>query len=66
MQGETERENLSFKVECSWCGQVIRLNNDKDSHGMCLKCYGRMLGEHEHSPELNDSLSWGGNNRSER
>jgi len=51
-----EQENLNFKVECTWCGSIIRRSNVKDSRGMCLKCYARMLSdhgrplEHEHAP----------------
>jgi len=66
MQNESRREDLSFKVECSWCGRVIRRNNTKDSHGMCLKCYARMLGEHGHSHEFDNSLRWARSNGSER
>ena len=42
MNGETSREDLNFKVECSWRGRVIRRTGVKDSHGMCLQCYARM------------------------
>ena len=40
-----------FKVVCNWCGIVIRRNSAKESRGMCLKCYARMLGEHGHAHE---------------
>jgi hypothetical protein len=41
-----EQQGLIFKVECTWCGAIIRRSNVKDSRGMCLKCYARMLSEH--------------------
>jgi len=41
-----EQTVLNFKVECTWCGTIIRRTNVKDSRGMCLKCYARMLSEH--------------------
>ena len=66
MYGETRREDFRFKVECSWCGKVIRRNNEKDSHGMCLKCYARMLGEHGHSHESDNTLRWARSQGSER
>ncbi|HEY0547817.1 MAG TPA: hypothetical protein VGC91_20730 [Pyrinomonadaceae bacterium] len=44
-------QESNFKVVCSWCGVIIRRNSAKDSRGMCLKCYARMLGEHGHSHE---------------
>ncbi|HMF55352.1 MAG TPA: hypothetical protein VK619_03245 [Pyrinomonadaceae bacterium] len=37
---------LKYRVECAWCGIIIRRTNSKNSRGMCLKCYARMLGEH--------------------
>jgi hypothetical protein len=66
MSREAEREELRFKVECTWCGQIIRRNDAKDSHGMCLKCYARMLGEHGHSHERETPLHWARGHGSER
>lgn len=66
MFGETRREDLKFKVECSWCGTIIRRTNVKDSHGMCLKCYARMLGEHGHTHEFNHAPRGVRGNGSER
>ena len=66
MYGETRPEDLRFKVECAWCGEVIRRYNVKDAQGMCLKCYARMIGEHGRPAEFNDAPQWPGNNRSER
>ncbi|MDQ3805365.1 MAG: hypothetical protein M3416_16235 [Acidobacteriota bacterium] len=31
---------------CTWCGALIRHNHVKDSRGMCLECYARLLNEH--------------------
>lgn len=42
-------QNLSnYREVCTWCGVVIRHNNVKESFGMCLPCYARMLREHTH------------------
>jgi len=65
MYGERGREEFNFKVECSWCGKIIRRTSTKDSHGMCLKCYARMLGEHGHLPESGDALKWARSSGSE-
>ena len=46
MKSKTSRENSEFKVTCTWCGGLIRHSNVKDSRGMCLICYARMLNEH--------------------
>ncbi|MDT5063426.1 MAG: hypothetical protein QOH63_3885 [Acidobacteriota bacterium] len=67
MDREAGNEDLKFKVECYWCGNIIRRTNTKDSHGMCLKCYARMLGEMGHAHEREDTLRWArGRNSSER
>jgi hypothetical protein len=58
MNREVGRERLTFKVECTWCGAVIRRNSVKDSRGMCLKCYARMLSEHVRSQESAASTRW--------
>ncbi|HEY0006950.1 MAG TPA: hypothetical protein VGB17_19375 [Pyrinomonadaceae bacterium] len=50
MNKEFGQQNLNFQVVCSWCGHLIRRTSAKDSHGMCLKCYARMLQEHNRSP----------------
>jgi hypothetical protein len=55
----TERTHESnFKVVCTWCGIIIRRNSAKDSRGMCLKCYARMLSEHGRSHEHRPLLRW--------
>ena len=51
MSWKEKSEGSEFKVVCTWCGVVIRRAETKDSQGMCLKCYARMLGEHVHSHE---------------
>jgi hypothetical protein len=58
MNKEVRREGLIFKVECTWCGMVIRRNNSKDSRGMCLKCYARMLTDHARSHENGNAPRW--------
>ena len=56
-----EQTGLSFKVECTWCGVVIRRNSAKDSRGMCLKCYARMLSEHGLANDQGQSPRWASN-----
>ena len=46
MKSRTSREHSEFKVTCVWCGGLIRHGNVKESRGMCLICYARMLNEH--------------------
>jgi hypothetical protein len=46
MRGENSQGRSDFKVVCTWCGGLIRLSNIKDSRGMCLQCYARLLNEH--------------------
>ena len=46
MKSKTSRENSEFKVTCVWCGGLIRHSNVKETRGMCLICYARMLNEH--------------------
>ena len=58
MEREEKSEDAKFKVECSWCGNIIRRTNTKDSHGMCLKCYARMLGDIGHSHERENTVQW--------
>jgi hypothetical protein len=58
MGTKAERTGEHFKVICSWCGAVIRRTQAKDSHGMCLKCYARMLGEHGHSHQRGELPRW--------
>ncbi|MDT4895035.1 MAG: hypothetical protein QOH25_112 [Acidobacteriota bacterium] len=66
MNEETAKEELRFKVECTWCGAIIRRNSSKDSHGMCLKCYARMLGERGHEHERESPLRWARGHGSEQ
>lgn len=53
-----EQSESSFKVECTWCGVIIRRTNAKDSRGMCLKCYARMLSEHGRLLEQGQLPRW--------
>jgi hypothetical protein len=66
MGSEAVSEELKYKVECTWCGNIIRRSSAKDSHGMCLKCYARMLGEHGHAHERESRLRWAKGHGSER
>jgi hypothetical protein len=38
-----------YREICTWCGVVVRRLDTKNSRGMCLKCYARMLSEHQRS-----------------
>ncbi len=58
MNKESGREKLIFKVECTWCGAIIRRSSVKDSRGMCLKCYAHMLSEHGRSHETGNAPRW--------
>ena len=46
MRTQRGRGGMSYRVVCTWCGATIRHNNFKESRGMCLKCFTRMLAEH--------------------
>ena len=46
MRVEDLQGRPDYKVVCTWCGGLIRHSNVKDSRGMCLKCYARLLDEH--------------------
>jgi len=58
MNKEVWVESLTYKVECTWCGTIIRRNSAKDSRGMCLKCYARMLSDHARSYENGTAPRW--------
>ena len=58
MNKQLSQDELRFKVVCSWCGVVIRRASVKDSHGMCLKCYARMLREHSRPPVPGQAPRW--------
>ena len=49
MQKEVNQNQFGFQVVCAWCGAVIRQNSAKNSQGMCLQCYARILREHNRS-----------------
>jgi hypothetical protein len=40
------KQVTAFRVVCTWCGDVIRSDNPKESRGMCAGCYARMLSEY--------------------
>jgi ribosomal protein L40E len=54
MSNEPAQDRLTFKVVCTWCGAVIRLDTAKESRGMCLRCYARMLSEHGRAGQHGD------------
>jgi hypothetical protein len=43
MKNEKSQGRGGFQVLCVWCGAVIRHDGVKESRGMCLECYARML-----------------------
>lgn len=45
MKREAAAEVSQPPAVCNWCGVAIRRASVKDSHGLCLKCYARMLSE---------------------
>ncbi len=61
MNKEIGKEREGFKVECSWCEAIIRRDNVKDSHGMCLKCYARMLSEYNRTYQQGRVPRWSSN-----
>jgi len=46
MRSDHVKGRSAFKVICTWCGGLIRHSAVKDSRGMCLACYARLLNEH--------------------
>jgi hypothetical protein len=49
MNKESAQGARSYQEVCVWCNTIIRHLDTKNSHGMCLKCYARMLSEHQRS-----------------
>jgi hypothetical protein len=43
MTGGKSQGHVGYKVLCAWCGSLIRHDSIKESRGMCLECYARML-----------------------
>jgi hypothetical protein len=41
-----------YQEICTWCGVVVRRLDTKNSRGMCLKCYARMLSDHQRSSPM--------------
>ena len=46
MNKQLPRTEPDYQVSCAWCEAVIRKSATKDSHGMCMACYYRILREH--------------------
>jgi ribosomal protein L40E len=57
MSRRVTQERVNYQVVCTWCGATIRHNNVKESRGMCLKCYARMLTEHTRTYQLTNKHS---------
>ncbi|HYE65830.1 MAG TPA: hypothetical protein VD966_09605 [Pyrinomonadaceae bacterium] len=58
MNRKAAQDELKFLVVCTWCGVIIRRTSAKDSRGMCLKCYARMLNEHGRAHEQGAAPRW--------
>lgn len=56
MKHENLTKGSSFKVVCVWCGGLIRHSSVKESRGMCLECYARLLNEHFRPQQANAPL----------
>lgn len=41
-----------YEVTCSWCDAIMRHTDVKESRGMCLKCYARMLQNYTRNCQL--------------
>jgi DNA-directed RNA polymerase subunit RPC12/RpoP len=38
--------DVTFVVQCSWCGATIRDDNEEETSGVCLKCFYEILNNH--------------------
>ncbi len=46
MKEQLQESKSRFCVLCIWCGAKIRKDKEEDSHGVCLKCFYRILDDH--------------------
>ena len=57
----TEEEQLELqthpRVRCSWCGEIVLINDPELALAICLSCYERMLAEYERALKSNQSDS---------
>jgi Zn finger protein HypA/HybF involved in hydrogenase expression len=55
----SEEEQVEFQayptVRCSWCGEIVRLDNSDLALAICPSCYERMLAEYERALKSNQS-----------
>ena len=49
MNNESGQGETRYQKVCTWCGVIIRRSDSKSSRGMCLKCFARMLSDHQRS-----------------
>ena len=42
---EREQE-ITFSVQCNWCGAKIRDDNHEEAAGVCLNCFYQILSNH--------------------
>ena len=57
MRRGMSQERADYRVVCTWCAATIRHNNVKESRGMCLSCYARMLAEHTRPNQFTNKQS---------
>jgi DNA-directed RNA polymerase subunit RPC12/RpoP len=41
-----EESELTFSIECIWCGAKIREDREEDASGVCLNCFYQILSNH--------------------
>jgi hypothetical protein len=41
-----EESELTFTIECIWCGSKIRDDKEEDAAGVCLNCFYQILSNH--------------------
>ena len=46
MNEETKQSERIFEVQCTWCGEKIRDDNEEETSGVCLKCFYQILNNH--------------------
>jgi DNA-directed RNA polymerase subunit RPC12/RpoP len=49
MNAYENTNQVTFMVQCSWCGATIRDDNEEETSGVCLKCFYQILNNHLHA-----------------
>jgi len=50
---------VGLNTKCSWCGEIIRLNDNEPTGAMCQSCYDVMLAEFRRANYGNPSKDLG-------